>query len=47
MATRTYKNTYADGHVEHVEYEVNTPSDAENEEITAEEALSILLGVVE
>lgn len=37
------KNTYGDGRVEYVEYEVAEPM-PEDDEITAEEALAIITG---
>lgn len=36
------KNTYGDGHVEYVEYEVADPV-PEDDELTAEEALAIII----
>lgn len=40
---RIYKNTYGDGRVEYVEYEIADPV-PEDEELTAEEALAIISG---
>lgn len=44
MATVRCKNTYGDGRVEYVEYEVAEPTPEDDDEITAEEALEILRG---
>lgn len=43
MATIRCKNTYGDGRVEYVEYEVEEVA-PEDDEITAEEALEIIRG---
>lgn len=40
---RTYRNTYADGHIEFVEYEVNTPSETGAEEVSPEQALAEIM----
>lgn len=39
--TRTYKNTYPDGHIEYVEYEIAEPTE-EVEELTYDEILDAL-----
>lgn len=40
---RVYKNTYGDGRVEYVEYEIAEPT-PEDDEITDAEALAIITG---